>query len=81
MNKLNCTYHSTIKIKPANVEDNIYNDFDKKNSTDYPKFKVGIHVRISKHKNKIKKKRDKVNGKAMIICWIVGSVKKMLHDR
>ena len=31
-NKLNNTYNSTIKIKPAKAKDNTYIDFDKKNS-------------------------------------------------
>ena len=51
VNKYNNTVHKTIKIKPVNVTDDSYveynEDFDKKD----PKFKVGDHVRISKYKN------------------------------
>ena len=48
----NNTHHRTIKMKPADVKDNKYIDFDKKvNDKDHPKFKVGDHVRISKYKN------------------------------
>ena len=46
--KYNNTYHTTIKIKPA---DNTYIDFEKEVNDKNPKFKVGDHVRISKHKN------------------------------
>ena len=31
-NKLNNTYHSTIKMKPAKAKDNTYIDFDEKNN-------------------------------------------------
>ena len=43
--KYNNTYHTTIKIKPA---DNTYIDFEKEVNDKNPKFKVGDHVRISK---------------------------------
>ena len=47
----NNTYHRTIKMKPDDVKDNTYNDFEKKVNDKDPKFKVGDHVRISKYKN------------------------------
>ena len=51
VNKYNNTVHKTIKMKPIDVTDNSYaeynEDFNKKDS----KFKVGDHVRISKYKN------------------------------
>ena len=40
VNKYNNTYHSTIKIKPASVKDNIYTDFSKKSNDKDPKFKL-----------------------------------------
>ena len=46
VNEYNNTYHRTIKMKPIDVKDNTYIDFDND-----PKFKVGDHVRISKYKN------------------------------
>ena len=50
LNKYNNTIHKTIKIKPIDVASDsyaVYNeDFNKKD----PKFKIGNHVRISKHK-------------------------------
>ena len=47
----NNTYHRTIKMKPVDVQDNIYIDFKKEVNDKDPKFKVGDHVRISKYKN------------------------------
>ena len=51
VDKYNNTYHRTIKMKPVDVEDNIYIDFEKEVSDKDPKLKVGDHVRISKYKN------------------------------
>ena len=45
------TYHTTIKIKPIDVKDNTYINTDKEFNDKGPKFKVGDHVRISKHKS------------------------------
>ena len=47
----NNTYHRTIKMKPVDVKDDTYFDFDKEVNDKDPKFKVGDHVRISKYKN------------------------------
>ena len=47
----NSTYHTSIKMKPADVKDNTYIDFEKEVNEKNPKFKVGDHVRISKCKN------------------------------
>ena len=38
-------------MKPVDVKDNTYIDFKKEVNDKDPKFKVGDHVRISKHKN------------------------------
>ena len=51
VNEYNNTYHRTIKMKPIDVKDNTYIDFKKEVNDKDPKFKVGDHVRISKHKN------------------------------
>ena len=50
VNKNNNTYHSTIKIKPVEVNSGTYNEFNKENNKKDPKFEVGNHVRISKCK-------------------------------
>ena len=51
VNKYNNTYHRTIKMKPVDVKDNKYIDFNKKVNDKDPKFKIGDYVRISKCKN------------------------------
>ena len=51
VNEYNNTYHRTIKMKPVDVEDNTYIDFEKEVNDKDPKFKVGDYVRISKYKN------------------------------
>ena len=51
VDEYNNTYHTTIKMKPIGVQDNTYINTDKEINDKSPKFKVGDHVRISKHKN------------------------------
>ena len=51
VNEYNNTYHRAIKMKPVDVKDNTYIDFEKEVNDKDPKFKVGDHVRISKSKN------------------------------
>ena len=51
VNEYNDTYHRTIKMKPVDVKDNTYIDFEKEVNDKDPKFKVGDYVRISKYKN------------------------------
>ena len=50
-NNYNNTYHSTIKKKPVDVENNTYIDFKNDVNDVDPKFKAGDHIRISKYKN------------------------------
>ena len=51
VNEYNNPYHNTIKMKPIDVKDDTYINTDKQINNKDPKFKVGDHVRISKHKN------------------------------
>ena len=51
VNKYNNTYHRTIKMKPVDVKDNTYIDFEKEVNDKNSKFKFGDYVRISKYKN------------------------------
>ena len=51
VDEYNNTYHRTIKMKPVDVKDNTYIDFEKEVNDKDPKFKVGDNVRISKYKN------------------------------
>ena len=55
LNKYNNTYHSKIKMKPADVKASTYIDFKKENNKEDHKFEVGDHVRISKYKNNFAK--------------------------
>ena len=49
VNKYNNIYHSTIKMKPADVKSNIYINSSKEINGKDPKFKIGDIVRISKY--------------------------------
>ena len=51
VNEYNITYHRITKMKPIDVKDNTYIDFEKEVNNKNPKFKVDDHVRISKYKN------------------------------
>ena len=54
VNKYNNTFHSTIKMKLADIKyikASTYIDFNKENNKEDPKFKVVDHVRTSKYKN------------------------------
>ena len=55
VNEYNNTYHRTIKMKPVDVKDNTYIDFEKEVNNKYPDFKVDDYVRISKYKNIVAK--------------------------
>ena len=48
VDKYNNTYHTTIKMKPADIKDNSYINADKEINNKDPKFKVGDRVKISK---------------------------------
>ena len=50
LNEYNNTCHRTIKMKPADGEENTYIDFEKEVNDKDPKFKVCDYVRISKTK-------------------------------
>ena len=51
VDEYNNTYQRTIKMKPADVEDNTYIGFKKEINDKDPKFKVVYHGRISKYEN------------------------------
>ena len=50
-NKCNSIYHSTIKMKVADVKLSTHIDFNKENNKENLKPEVGDHVSLSKHKN------------------------------
>ena len=51
VNKYNNRVHKTIKMKPIDVTDDSYAEYNEDFNKKDPKFKVGDHVRISKYKN------------------------------
>ena len=51
LNKYINTYHSKIKMKPADVKSSTYIDSSQEINEKDPKFKIGDTVRISKYKN------------------------------
>ena len=44
-------YHTSVKMKPVDVNDNTYIDFKKEINDKDSNFKAGDHVRIYKYKN------------------------------
>ena len=51
VNKYDNTVHRTIKMKPIEVTDDYYAEYDERPNKKNPKFKVGDKVRISKYQN------------------------------
>ena len=51
VDEYNNTYYSSIKMKPKDVKDGSFAEYNKKFNEKDPKFKVGDHFRISKYKN------------------------------
>ena len=51
VDEYNNTYHKTIKMKPIDVRDDSFAEYNEETNEKDPKFKVGDHVRISKYKN------------------------------
>ena len=53
VNKYNNTVYRTIKMKPIDVTDNSFVEYNEDFDKTGPKFKVNDHARISKYKNRI----------------------------
>ena len=51
VDKYNNTVHKIIKMKPIDLIDDSYAEYNENSNIKEPKFKVGDHVRISKYKN------------------------------
>ena len=47
----NNTYHRTIKMKPIDVGDDSFAEYNEESNEKDPRFKIGDHVSISKYKN------------------------------
>ena len=51
VDKYNNLYHKTIKMKPINVKNDSFAEYNEESNEKDTKFKVGDYVRISKYKN------------------------------
>ena len=51
INKYNNTVHGTIEMKPIEVTDDSYAEYNENPNKKNPKFKVGDNIRITKYKN------------------------------
>ena len=51
VNKYVNIVHKTIKMKPIDVTDDSFAEYNEESNKKDPKFKIGDHVRISKYKN------------------------------
>ena len=51
VNKYNNTVHKTIKMKPIDITDDSYAEYNQNFNKKDPNFKVGDNVRNSKYKN------------------------------
>ena len=51
VDEYNNTYHKTIKMKPIDIGDDSFAEYNEESNEKDRKFKVGDHVRISKFKN------------------------------
>ena len=49
--KYNNTWYSSIKMKPKDVTDDFFAEYNEEPNKKDSKFKIGDHVRISKYKN------------------------------
>ena len=76
MNEYNNTYHKTIKTKPVDVNISMYFDFNKENSEEGLKFKIGNNVRKSKMKIFLQKFTFQIGLKKFL--WLK-KLKKMCH--
>ena len=51
VNKYNNTVHRTIKMKPIDVTNDSFAEYNEESNKKDPKFKIGDHTRICKYKN------------------------------
>ena len=51
VDKYNNTYHKTIKMKPIDVKNDSFAEYNEESNEKDPKFEADDHIRISKCKN------------------------------
>ena len=49
VDKYNNTYNSSIKVKPKDITDDSFAEYNERSNEKDPKFKIGDHIRISRH--------------------------------
>ena len=67
LNKYNNTVHTIIKMKPTDVTDDYYTEYNEDFNKKDPKFKVGDHVRISKYKSIFAKGLPQIGQKKFLL--------------
>ena len=67
VNKYNNTVDKTIKMKPIDVTDDSYAEYNEDFSKKDAKFKVGDHVRISEYKNILHKNILQIGQKKFLL--------------
>ena len=67
VNKHNNGVHRSIKMKPIDVTSGSYAEYNEDSNVTKPKFKVGVHVRISKYKKFLIKATLKISQKKFLL--------------
>ena len=67
VNKYNNTVHKTIKMRPIDITDDSYAEYNKDFYKKDPKFKVGDHDRISKFKKFLLKNTLQIGRKKFLL--------------
>ena len=71
VNEYNNTYHSTIKMKPADVKSNTYINSSKETNDKNPQSKIGDYARISKYRNVFSKGYTPNRSEEFVVIKIV----------
>ena len=58
VDEYNNTFHKTIRLKPIDIGDDSFAEYNEESNEKDPKFKVGVHVRISRYKIVFAKEYD-----------------------
>ena len=67
VNKYNNTVHKTIKMKPIDVRDDSYAEYNENFNKKYLKFKVSDNARISKYKKILLKHTRQIGQKFLLL--------------
>ena len=67
VDKYNNRYHKHIKMKPIDVKNDSFAEYNEESNEKDPKFKVNDHVRISKYKNILLKDIPLIDVKRLLL--------------